>query len=86
MESKRHKIKRRVKKPKTLVNTVKKRLKSDYRKSKIIVLVILTVIASVIGYFALSMPLPKAPNNEDSYANDEKRIKDAIYDHRNGQH
>jgi preprotein translocase subunit Sss1 len=85
MESTRHRIKRKVKKPKTLMNTIKKRLKSDYHKSIILVVAILLAIISIIGYFVLSMPMPKATNSNASYEDEEKRLKRVMEEHQKKQ-
>ena len=78
-------VKRKVKKPKTVVNTVKKRLKSDYRKAKILVAVILIGIISVIGIAILTMPMPKSLDSGDSWKEAYQRLENAKSDFRRKQ-
>ena len=77
MERKRCRIRRKVKKPKTLTNTIKKRLKSDFNKAKILIAAILITVASIASYFILTMPLPQSTNSRDAYEEDLKKLESA---------
>lgn len=68
------------------MNTIKKRLKSDSRKARILMLFVILSVMSVIGYFALTMPMPQATNSKEAFEEDEKKLERAKEEHRRKQH
>jgi hypothetical protein len=78
MEPKKHRIKRKVAKPKTPLNTLKKRLSSEHWKANVLILTIFLVAVSVVSYFLLAMPMPKSMNSKEDYEPQRKEMESII--------